>query len=124
VLPGFIVQTGGFQPGMIAKPTGPPIVTEASNGLKNLRGTVAMAREPGKDSATSQFYINQVDMPRFDYRPPIEYGYTVFGRVLSGLEVVDRIGDVSVRDVDVADGTVHQGVPEEDVILVRARRAQ
>jgi peptidyl-prolyl cis-trans isomerase A (cyclophilin A) len=124
VLPGFIVQTGGFLPGMVAKQTGPPIVSESDNGLKNLRGTVAMAREPGKDSATSQFFINQVDMPRFDYRPPIEYGYTVFGRVLSGMEVVDRIGDVRVHDVEVADGTIHQGVPDEDVILLRARRVQ
>jgi len=124
VLPGFMVQAGGFLPGMIAKQTGPPIVTESDNGLKNLRGTVAMAREPGKDSATSQFFFNQVDMPRFDYRPPIEYGYAVFGRVLTGMDVVDRIGEISVHDVDVDDGTVHQGVPDEDVILLRARRAQ
>ena len=124
VLPGFMVQSGGFLPGMIAKQTGPPIVNESDNGLKNLRGTVAMAREPGKDSATSQFFINQVDMPRFDYRPPIEYGYAVFGCVLAGMDVVDRIAAVGVHDVDVDDGTVHQGVPDEDVILLRARRAQ
>jgi peptidyl-prolyl cis-trans isomerase A (cyclophilin A) len=123
VLPGFAVQTGGFLPGMIAKQTGPTIVSESDNGLKNLRGTVAMAREPGKDSATSQFFFNQVDMPRFDYRPPIEYGYAVFGRVLTGMDVVDRIAEIDVHDVDVDDGTVHQGVPDEDVILVRARRA-
>lgn len=124
VLPGFMVQSGGFLPGMIAKQTGPPIVNESDNGLKNLRGTVAMAREPGKDSATSQFFINQVDMPRFDYRPPIDYGYAVFGRVLTGMDVVDQIAAVGVHDVDVDDGTVHQGVPDEDVILLRARRAQ
>ena len=124
VLPGFMVQSGGFLPGMIAKQTGPPIVSESDNGLKNLRGTVAMARGPGKDSATSQFFITQVDMPRFDYRPPIEYGYAVFGRVLSGMDVVDRIAAITVHEVDVADGTVHQGVPDEDVLLLRARRAQ
>ena len=123
VLPGFLVQAGGFLPGMIAKQTGPPIISESDNGLKNLRGTVAMAREPGKDSATSQFFINQVDMPRFDYRPPIEYGYAVFGRVLGGMDVVDRIAAIGVHDVHVADGTVHQGVPDEDVVLLRARRA-
>jgi peptidyl-prolyl cis-trans isomerase A (cyclophilin A) len=124
VLPGFVVQTGGFLPGMVAKQTGPTIPIESDNGLKNLRGTVAMAREPGKDSATSQFFINLVDMPRFDYRPPIEYGYAVFGRVLAGMDVVDRISDIDVHDIDVDDGTVHQGVPDEDVILLRARRAQ
>jgi peptidyl-prolyl cis-trans isomerase A (cyclophilin A) len=122
VLPGFMVQTGGFLPGMMAKQTGPSIVNESYNGLKNLRGTVAMAREPGKDSATSQFFVNQVDMPRFDYRPPLEYGYAVFGRVLTGMDVVDRIAAIDVHDVDVDDGTVHQGVPDEDVILLRARR--
>ena len=122
VLPGFMVQTGGFLPGMMAKQTGRSIVNESYNGLKNLRGTVAMAREPGKDSATSQFFVNQVDMPRFDYRPPLEYGYAVFGRVLTGMDVVDRIAAIDVHDVDVDDGTVHQGVPDEDVILLRARR--
>jgi len=123
VLPGFMVQAGGFLPGMVAKQTGPSIVNESDNGLKNLRGTVAMAREQGKDSATSQFFINQVDMPRFDYRPPIDYGYAVFGRVLTGMDVVDRIAALGVHDVDVDGGTVHQGVPDEEVILLRARRA-
>jgi len=124
VLPGFVIQAGGFLPGMTPKQTGASIVSESDNGLKNLRGTVAMAREPGRDSATSQFFINQVDMPRFDYRPPIEYGYTVFGRVLAGLDVVDRIAEVSVHEIELDDGTVHEGVPLEDVILVTARRAR
>ena len=70
VIPGFMIQGGGFDPQMKEKATNPPITNEADNGLKNLRGTLSMARTQVKDSATSQFFINQVDMPRFDHRPP------------------------------------------------------
>ncbi|MFQ5744306.1 MAG: peptidylprolyl isomerase [Acidobacteriota bacterium] len=117
VIPGFMIQGGGFLPGMKQKPTGFPIASEADNGLHNLRGTVAMARTMNPDSATSQFFINHVDMPRLDYRPPVEAGYTVFGLVEEGMEVVDSIAEVETGTVD-----GHQNVPVEDVLILRARR--
>ncbi len=93
VKPDFMIQGGGFTAEMFEKPTRPPIQNEATNGLKNARGTLAMARSRALRSATSQFYINVVDNRRLDHTgySPDEFGYAVFGRVLSGMDVVDKI---------------------------------
>ena len=94
VIPGFMIQTGGFDEKLTKKTPGPQIKNEATNGLSNLRGTLAMARTNVVDSATSQFFINLVDNKRLDHRgnEPRKYGYTVFGKVIEGMEVVDSIG--------------------------------
>lgn len=89
--PMIVVQGGGLLPGMQGKPTRPPIVNEATNGLSNVRGTVAMARTPAVDSATAQFYFNVVDNTMLDHRDAANYGYAVFGWVVEGMEVIDRI---------------------------------
>jgi cyclophilin family peptidyl-prolyl cis-trans isomerase len=90
---GFMIQGGGFTPSLQEKPTRPPIQNEATNGLHNSRGTIAMARTRALRSATSQFYINVVDNRMLDHtgESPADFGYAVFGRVLSGMDVVDRI---------------------------------
>ena len=94
VINSFMIQGGGFTPNLLKKETHAPVANEANNGLKNLRGTIAMARLPDPDSATSQFFINHVDNPDLDYPKPDGWGYTVFGRVTRGMETVDRIADV------------------------------
>jgi len=94
VIPGFMVQGGGFNPDLTRKPTRPPIRNEARNGLTNARGTLSMARPPLVDSATSQFFISAADNAgQLDHRSiePGEYGYAVFGRVTEGMDVVDKI---------------------------------
>lgn len=94
---------GAYTEEMAAKPVGVPILNEAHNGLKNERYTVAMLREPdNSDSATSVFFINAVDNPSFDYtaRTPEGYGYCVFGQVVQGMDIVDRIAAVEVRDTE------------------------
>ena len=91
VIPGFMVQGGGFEPGMNQKPTDKPIDNEANNGLKNDRYTVAMARTNDPHSATAQFYINVKDNPGLDYPNAMGNGYTVFGRVISGQATIDKI---------------------------------
>src|SRR3982751_4002342 len=93
---GFMIQGGGFTPSLQEKPGRPPIQNEATNGLHNTRGTVAMARTRALRSATSQFYINVVDNRMLDHVgfSPEDFGYAVFGRVLSGMDVVDRIVSV------------------------------
>jgi cyclophilin family peptidyl-prolyl cis-trans isomerase len=99
VVKGFVVQGGGYLQGMVEKPTREPIQNEATNGLKNLRGTLAMARTQTLRSATSQFYINVANNSALDHRgyTPSDFGYAVFGRVLSGMEVADRIAEVATR---------------------------
>jgi peptidyl-prolyl cis-trans isomerase A (cyclophilin A) len=99
VVKGFVVQGGGYTAGMKEKPTRPPIQNEATNGLKNVRGTLAMARTMVLRSATTQFYINVADNTSLDHRgyAPIDFGYAVFGRVLSGMDVADRIAEVPTR---------------------------
>jgi cyclophilin family peptidyl-prolyl cis-trans isomerase len=94
---GFMIQGGGFTATLFEKPTRPPILNEATNGLNNVRGTIAMARRQALRSATSQFYINVVDNRALDHTgfSPPDYGYAVFGRVLSGMEVADRISAVA-----------------------------
>lgn len=97
VIPGFMVQGGGFTADMKQKPTDAQIKNEATNGLKNLRGTLAMARTGVIDSATCQFFINVVDNGFLDHKSPDQrgYGYAVFGKVTSGMDVVDEIVKVS-----------------------------
>jgi cyclophilin family peptidyl-prolyl cis-trans isomerase len=111
---GFMIQGGGFTASMTEKPTRAPIQNEATNGLRNARGTLAMARMAALRSATAQFYINVVDNRRLDHTGygPGEFGYAVFGRVLAGMEVVDRIAAVPTRSTAGMDD-----VPVEPVII-------
>ncbi|MDR3213432.1 MAG: peptidyl-prolyl cis-trans isomerase [Azoarcus sp.] len=117
VIDGFMIQGGGFEPGMKQKPTGEPIRNEADNGLCNTRGTIAMARTNDPHSATAQFFINVADNDFLDFRAPDSqgWGYCVFGRVIDGLDVVDNI-----RKVDTGNKGLHQDVPREDVIIEHA----
>ena len=113
VIDGFMVQGGGFTRDMNQKDTRGPIRIESMNGLKNLRGTIAMARTMVPDSATSQFFINLVDNGFLDFTAPTQsgYGYAVFGKVTDGMEVVDRIAKVRTGF-----SGPHQNVPEEPVV--------
>jgi cyclophilin family peptidyl-prolyl cis-trans isomerase len=99
VIPGFMVQGGGFLPDMKQKPVMAPIKNEATNGLKNDRGTIAMARTNIPDSATSQFFINVVNNAMLNYGGPGREGYAVFGKVIEGMDVVDAIVSVPTRNV-------------------------
>ncbi|MFO1420384.1 MAG: peptidylprolyl isomerase [Candidatus Competibacteraceae bacterium] len=93
VIDGFMIQGGGFTTGFQQKPTRAPVPNEADNGLKNLRGTIAMARTSDPQSATAQFFINVKDNAALDYKSstPQSWGYAVFGKVIDGMEVVDKI---------------------------------
>ena len=93
VIPGFVVQGGGFDKQYQRLTTNPAIINESTSALKNKRGTLALARLPDPNSATSQFFINLQDNPSLDWRPN-QPGYTVFGRVVSGMEVVDRLAQL------------------------------
>ena len=114
VIDGFMIQGGGFTRDMNQKETREPIRIESMNGLKNLRGTIAMARTMVPDSATSQFFINLVDNGFLDFTAPTQsgYGYAVFGKVTDGMEVVDRIAKVRTGF-----SGPHQNVPEEPVVI-------
>ena len=114
VIDGFMIQGGGFTRDMNQKPTRAPIRNEAMNGLKNLRGTIAMARTSVIDSATSQFFINLVDNDFLDFTQPTQqgFGYAVFGCVTDGLEVVNQIGKVKTGFAG-----PHQNVPEEAIVI-------
>jgi cyclophilin family peptidyl-prolyl cis-trans isomerase len=116
VIPGFMVQGGGFGPDMTEKPAGAPIKNEGLNGLHNLRGTIAMARLPDPDSATAQFYINVVDNHSLD-ASPYTPGYAVFGKVIKGMEVVDKIVGVETT----MKGR-YEDVPVEPVVIESVRR--
>lgn len=118
VVPNFVVQGGGFTTGMVEKTTRPPIKSEASNGLKNNRGSVAMARTSNVSSATSQFYVNVKNNNDLDYGGPSSPGYTVFGVVVTGMDVIDEIAGVPTTT---ADGG-HQNVPVDDVLILSIRR--
>jgi cyclophilin family peptidyl-prolyl cis-trans isomerase len=111
---GFMIQGGGFTPSLAEKPTRPPIQNEATNGLRNTRGTVGMARMAALRSATAQFYINVVDNRRLDHTgyAPDDFGYAVFGRVLSGMDVADRIAAVPTHSTEGMDD-----VPVDPVII-------
>jgi peptidyl-prolyl cis-trans isomerase B (cyclophilin B) len=117
VIDGFMVQGGGFEPGMKLKATGAPVKNEAQNGLKNTRYTVAMARTSEPHSATAQFFINVNDNGFLDHTAPSPqgWGYCVFGRVTEGTDVVDRI-----KTVKTGRRGMHQDVPVQDVIIERA----
>jgi peptidyl-prolyl cis-trans isomerase A (cyclophilin A) len=112
VIDGFMVQGGGMKADMNEKPTRPPIVLEAGNGLSNQRGTIAMARTGNPNSATSQFFINVADNLRLDTAGG---GYAVFGKVTEGMDVIDKI-----KAVPVADKAGHQNVPVEPVLIKKA----
>jgi len=116
VVSGFVVQGGGYLPGMVEKPTRPPIQNEATNGLKNVRGSVAMARTQTLRSATSQFYFNVANNSSLDHRGinPPDYGYAVFGRVLSGMDVVDKIAAVPTQRENPLTPVVIKGVTVKD----------
>lgn len=120
-IPGLLVQAGGFTPDLQQKPSRAPVASEAGNGLSNRRGTVAAARDRGvADSATAQFFFNLVDNPKFDRTDPgsaYTAGYTVFGRVLQGLDVVDRIAAVPTR----AQGPFPAWVPVVPVVIERVQ---
>ncbi|HEY8504584.1 MAG TPA: peptidylprolyl isomerase, partial [Gemmataceae bacterium] len=119
VIENFMIQGGGFEPGMKEKKTRPPIKNEAGNGLSNERGTIAMARTPDPDSATAQFFINVRDNKGLDRANAADgVGYAVFGRVIEGMEVVDKIKKV---ETGVKGG--HRDVPVKDVIIKSVRRA-
>lgn len=121
VIPRFMIQGGGFTPGMKQKPTGKPIKNEADNGLKNTAGTIAMARTGDPHSATAQFFINTVDNPFLDHRDKSTqgWGYTVFGKVTSGMDVVKKI-----EAVPTGDRGMHQNVPREDVVIQKMERVK
>jgi cyclophilin family peptidyl-prolyl cis-trans isomerase len=114
VVPGYVIQGGGFTPELVEKGTRAPIQNEATNGLTNRRGTVAMARTRTLRSATSQFYINLANNPALDHTgfSPDVFGYAVFGRVIDGMDVVDRIGAVKTGSRDGMDD-----VPVEPVLI-------
>ena len=114
VINSFMIQGGGFEPGMKQKETKAPIKNEANNGLKNTRGTLAMARTNDPHSATAQFFINVVDNDFLNFRSerPDGWGYAVFAEVVEGLDVVDKIKAVSTGR-----SGMHQDVPREDVII-------
>lgn len=119
VIPNFMVQGGGFTAAMEQKPTKKPIKNEADNGLKNLRGTIAMARTMIVDSATAQFFINSVDNGFLDFKAPNPrgYGYAVFGTVISGMDVIDKISAVETT----FKGGM-QDVPRTPVVIKTIRR--
>ncbi len=117
VIPGFVIQGGGLQSGMTEKATGTPIENEADNGLKNLTGAICMARTNEPHSATSQFFINLKDNSFLDHteKSATGWGYAVFGRVTSGMDVVEAIAAVPTGNAG-----YHSDVPLEDIVLERA----
>jgi cyclophilin family peptidyl-prolyl cis-trans isomerase len=115
VMPSFMIQGGGFSPEMEQKPTRDPIVNEADNGLKNLRGSLSMARTSEVDSATSQFFINLADNEFLDHGTR-DFGYAVFARVVEGMDVVDAIAGV-----ETGNSGFHQNVPVESIVVTAAR---
>ena len=121
VINGFMVQGGGFEPGMRQKPTEAPIENEAGNGLKNDRYTVAMARTSDPHSATAQFFINVADNAFLNHSAPTAqgWGYCVFGKVVEGRDVVDQI-----KGVATSLHGMHQDVPQKDVLIERAEAVQ
>jgi peptidyl-prolyl cis-trans isomerase B (cyclophilin B) len=117
IIPGFMAQGGGFAEDMTQKEVRAPIDNEAANGLKNKRGTVAMARTNDPHSATAQFFINLVDNDFLDFRSPSGngWGYCVFGAVVEGIEVVDAMSKVKTGSKG-----FHQDVPKEAIIIEKA----
>ncbi|HZZ93199.1 MAG TPA: peptidylprolyl isomerase [Usitatibacter sp.] len=116
VIDGFMIQGGGFTPDMHQKPTKPPIPIESKNGLSNAPYTIAMARTSDPDSATAQFFINVADNAKLDYAGDMNPGYTVFGKVVSGRETVDKI-----RNVPTGNKGMFQNVPTQQVTIEKAQ---
>jgi peptidyl-prolyl cis-trans isomerase B (cyclophilin B) len=117
VIDGFMIQGGGFEPGMKQKKTLPPVTNEADNGLKNNRYTVAMARTSEPHSASAQFFINVADNDFLNFSAPTArgWGYCVFGRVVEGQDVIETL-----RSVPTTSKAGHQDVPSEDIVITRA----
>jgi peptidyl-prolyl cis-trans isomerase B (cyclophilin B) len=117
VIDGFMIQGGGFEPGMKQKPTAEPINNEANNGLKNVNGSVAMARTNDPHSATAQFFINVNDNDFLNHSSPTPqgWGYAVFGKVVEGMDVVEKI-----KKVKTGSKGFHQDVPADDVVIEKA----
>ncbi len=117
VIKNFMIQGGGFEAGMVQKPAGETITNEANNGLSNLRGSVAMARTMEPHSASAQFFINLEDNTFLDHssETPEGWGYAVFGKVVEGMEVVDKI-----RESATTSKAGHQDVPVDDVVIESA----
>lgn len=115
VIPGFMIQGGGFTEQMQPKRPNPPIADEADNGLRNTRGTVSMARTADKDSATSQFFINVADNAFLDHGQR-DFGYAVFGTVVKGIDVADKISQVKTDNVG-----PYQNVPSKPVVILSAK---
>lgn len=115
VIDGFMIQGGGFTADMTQKPTRAPIPLESRNGLTNSRGTIAMARTSNPNSATAQFFINVVDNAMLNAPNPDGYGYAVFGKVVTGMDVVDKI-----KAVPVGNKGGHQNVPNAPVTIIKA----
>jgi peptidyl-prolyl cis-trans isomerase B (cyclophilin B) len=117
VIPGFMVQGGGFEPGMSQKPTGAEIQNEANNGLKNDNYTIAMARTSAPHSATAQFFINVADNDFLNHTAPSAqgWGYAVFGKVIGGTDIIDQI-----KAVKTGRKGFHDDVPLEDVVIEKA----
>lgn len=111
VIPNFMVQGGGFDKNLTQKKASAPIKNEASNGLKNVRGSIAMARTNEPDSATSQFFINTVDNQPLN-KTPSDAGYAVFGHVVKGMDIVDRISKVQTTEHG-----FHQNVPVDNIVI-------
>ena len=115
VIDNFMIQGGGFEPGMKQKATNATIKNEAANGLRNDKYTIAMARTNDPHSATAQFFINTKNNGFLDYPGQDGWGYCVFGKVVEGMEVIDKIGKVKTGF-----RAGHQDVPEQDVIITKA----
>lgn len=118
VIPGFVIQGGGLTADLAQKRTHAPIENEATNGLKNKRGTLSMARTNDVNSATSQFFVNLADNDFLDHKPG-SYGYAVFGHITAGMEVIDAIAQVRTGR-----RKGHDDVPLEDVAVLSARRIE
>jgi peptidyl-prolyl cis-trans isomerase A (cyclophilin A) len=119
VIPNFMIQGGGYTPELEERPTMPPIHNEARNGLRNSRGTIAMARTSDPDSATSQFFINLKDNHSLDFGIGPGAGYAVFGQVIEGMDVVDRIAAVPTTTRG-----AQRNVPQVPVVITRAREVK
>ncbi len=116
VIPDFMIQGGGFVVGMEQKPTRAPITNESTNGLQNLKGSIAMARTSDPDSATAQFFINLVDNTNLNGNPG-KPGYAVFGKVIHGMDIVEKIAVMQTGERG-----MHQDVPLQDVVIISAKR--
>ena len=122
VIPGFMIQGGGFSKAMEQKPARDPVAIESNNGLKNAIGTIAMARTQNPNSATAQFFINLTDNAFLNYTAPNVrgYGYTVFGKVVKGMDVVEKIARVPTGP----GGPFPQDVPQQQVVIEDVKRVK